>query len=153
MLPEAPGSLGGELAGVQDGDSFRLRLPTGQAVRVRIAGIDAPELGQPHADEARDALAALLDRGPLRLDAYKTDPFGRYVANVLTPDGDVGLAMVRAGHAWHFARYAREQAPADRRRHEEAQLDAQRARRGLWADARPVAPWDYRRRARGAAGR
>ncbi len=148
MLPEAPGALTGDLVNVQDGDSFRLRLPTGQAVRVRLAAIDAPELGQPHGEQARDALAALLRHGPLRLDAYKTDPFGRYVANVSTPEGDVGLAMVQAGDAWHFTRYAREQLPSDRQRYAQAQRDAQRARRGLWAEPRPVAPWDHRRQGR-----
>jgi endonuclease YncB( thermonuclease family) len=60
---------------------------------------------------------------------------------VAVHDGeDVNLAMVRAGLAWHY----RYHCPDDRTL-AEAEAEARAARRGLWADGRPEAPWEWRR--------
>ena len=62
------------------------------------------------------------------------------------------LAQVRAGMAWYFRRYAKELTPGRRQRYADMEAQAQAARRGLWADAEPVAPWDWRA-AKGAGQR
>jgi len=65
---------------------------------------------------------------------------GRLIAAVQLPNGlDLSQALVQAGYAWHDTRYA----PYDKRL---AQLaaEAQAAQRGLWADANPVPPWEWR---------
>jgi endonuclease YncB( thermonuclease family) len=85
------------------------------------------------------------------LRPHKTDPYGRLVAVVSIGDADVGLAQVRAGLAWHFKRYAKEQSPLDRALYADAEMDARRRRVGLWAEPAPVAPWDFRSRARPVA--
>lgn len=144
-LPRVPARLEGELASVQDGDSFRLRLPAGGEIRVRIGGIDAPELGQPYADDARDHLRLLMGADRLVIDAYKTDPFGRYVATVYARGHDLGLAQVADGMAWHFIRYSREQTPEQRRDYAAAEQRARSRAIGLWAGPQPLAPWSYRR--------
>jgi endonuclease YncB( thermonuclease family) len=59
---------------------------------------------------------------------------------------DVNLGMVSAGFAWHNKDYEKEQSFADRAAYAAAEDDARRARRGLWADPRPVPPWEFRRR-------
>ena len=61
---------------------------------------------------------------------------------------DVGLAQIEAGLAWHFRRYAAEQPAARRQAFEQAEQRARRRRAGLWQDATPVAPWQYREQAR-----
>jgi len=65
---------------------------------------------------------------------------------------DANLVQVRAGLAWFFRRYAKEPPPDRRQQHAEAEVQAQAERRGLWADAEPVAPWDWRA-AKGASQR
>ncbi|CRI66822.1 hypothetical protein THIOKS13140005 [Thiocapsa sp. KS1] len=57
---------------------------------------------------------------------------------------DVNLALVRAGYAWWYREYAGEQSPNDRRLYEAAEKAARRDGVGLWADPRPIAPWDWR---------
>lgn len=59
-------------------------------------------------------------------------------------DRDINLEMIRAGFAWYFRRYERELDPGRRRAYGRAEDEARQARRGLWADAAPVAPWEYR---------
>jgi endonuclease YncB( thermonuclease family) len=133
---------------VADGDSLTVRAEDGKRLRIRLSGIDAPELGQDHADESREQLRLLLGRQLLEIEPLKTDPFGRLVARVRLEGEDVALWMVRNGHAWHFARYESEQPAMDRVRYRLAQSRAQSQRLGLWQATDPVAPWDHRAAAR-----
>lgn len=55
---------------------------------------------------------------------------------------DFGLVQVRSGSAWWYRRYAHEQAPEDRERYESAEQEARGLRLGLWAEPKPVAPWE-----------
>jgi hypothetical protein len=56
----------------------------------------------------------------------------------LSDGRDLSQALVQAGYAWHDTRYA----PHDTRL-AQLQAEAQAARRGLWADAHPVPPWEW----------
>lgn len=149
--PADTGVLTGESIAVQDGDSFVLRTPDGRRLRIRIAGIDAPEKGQPFADVSRRHLAALLRGRSLQVEVRKLDAFGRHIARVDTVDGDVALAQIEAGLAWHFQRYAADQPPDERLRHAQAQERARAAGAGLWRDPSPEPPWSFRRRAASGA--
>ena len=51
---------------------------------------------------------------------------------------------MKRGLAWHYKAYEREQSVIDRNVYTEAESEVQAARRGLWSDADPVPPWDYR---------
>lgn len=132
--PKAPASTtarGAELAcavkSVYDGDTLTARCPSGE-VKVRVFGIDAPEMGQkPWGERARDALRSLLsDRSSIRLQVKDQDRYGRTVAQVWVGERDAGLELVRQGRVIVYAQY--NDAPAYR----QAQTEAQRARRGVW---------------------
>ena len=58
---------------------------------------------------------------------------------------DINLEQVRAGYAWWYRGYAAEQSDESRGSYERAETEARQAQRGLWADARPVPPWVWRR--------
>lgn len=57
---------------------------------------------------------------------------------------DANLAQVQAGMAWHFKKYQKEQSPSDRASYAQAEIDARTRRIGLWVDANPIPPSDYR---------
>jgi endonuclease YncB( thermonuclease family) len=58
---------------------------------------------------------------------------------VLSVDGyDANREQVRAGMAWWYRQYAKEQTPADRQLYEVAENNARAAKRGLWVDNEPV---------------
>ncbi|MCB1995644.1 MAG: thermonuclease family protein [Rhodoferax sp.] len=59
-----------------------------------------------------------------------------------------GLELVAAGLAWHYKAYEREQTAQDRQAYAAAEETARARRLGLWADAEPVPPWEFRRRPR-----
>lgn len=142
----------GRVVRVLDGDSLLVRLADGQVRGVRIAGIDAPEKGQPHADVSRRALLAQLHERDIRVEAVKTDRFDRLVGRVFVENRDAGLAQLRAGLAWHFTRYDADLAPAVRRRYAQAERRARLQGIGLWREAAPLPPWEHRARARATAG-
>ena len=64
-----------ELVRIFDGDSAIVRYE-GETLHIRIAGIDAPEKGQPYADESRDRFVAFLKSPTARIDILKKMSFG-----------------------------------------------------------------------------
>ncbi len=95
-----------------DGDTFEVAIadpPHGMrsTERVRLMGIDTPELGDPLAAEAQEHTARRTGTGPVYLafDFQRRDQFGRLLAFVYLPDGtllnaeliETGLAVVYRG--------------------------------------------------------
>jgi endonuclease YncB( thermonuclease family) len=58
---------------------------------------------------------------------------------------DAGLSQISAGLAWWYRKYAKEQSTGDASRYESAEADAISRREGLWYDAQPTPPWDWRK--------
>ena len=128
---------------VGDGDSLRARI-AGRERDLRLWGIDAPEKDQPGADAARDALRDLAAGRILTAEVVAVDDYDRLVVRLHRPGGaELNLALLAAGHAWWYRRYAGGHQP-----YAEAERRARAARRGLWAGPAPEAPWDYRERTR-----
>ena len=142
------GDFDGRVVGIQDGDTVTVLDGTKQH-RIRIAGIDAPEKAQPFGESAKEHLARLAFGKQADVRCNKRDRYGREVCSVYVGARDVGLEQVRSGHAWWYREYAREQSLEDRKVYSAAEAEARGAHRGLWRDAAPTAPWDWRRHARG----
>ncbi len=85
-------------------------------------------------------LTDLVAGQTVEVDWNKRDRYKRIVGKIVHQGQDINLAMVRAGMAWWYRRYAREQNAADRVLYEAAEKDARDNRRGLRADPQPVAP-------------
>ncbi len=97
--PEPPSGfdLTGELVGVVDGDTIEIQTDT-RTVRIRLAGINAPEGGECYGDVARDHLGALIG-GAVGAEVVGTDQFGRTLAYVWVRDMLVNLDLVTRGLA------------------------------------------------------
>lgn len=64
---------------------------------------------------------------------------------MITPEiGDVGLAMVRAGMAWWYRAFAREQTASARAIYEQVEAHASQTEQGLWSDPGATPPWEWR---------
>lgn len=157
-LAAAPRDLDVHVKRVVDGDTLVVVDSNRLEHRIRLSGIDAPEQGQPFSDRSRQHLVDMVQDKDVRLTWSKTDSYGRFVAKVTlqqrdcpaTPCNvvavDVNLAQLAAGMAWHFKRFEREQDADERRQYVSAEQRARSSDVGLWADADPVAPWDWRQR-------
>lgn len=129
--PRAPGEPVSGRARVVDGDSLEIA-----GVRIRLAGIDAPERTQDCRDAdgatyacgeaAARALAALVAGRSVSCTPDDVDRYNRDVAVCSAGGRDLAEALVREGHALAYAQRGRA-------RYAEAERDARQARRGLWA--------------------
>ena len=127
----------GRVSNVADGDT--LTVSDGKrSVVIRLAEIDAPEGSQEWGRQARRALADLVADQTVTVDERDIDKYGRTVAHIAVGGMDVGEALVRHGHAWHFTRYSDDAHLA------KLQDEARADHVGLWSQLDPIAPWDYR---------
>lgn len=132
---------------VSDGDTLTARCGAPgayQKVKVRIAAIDAPESRQAFGQLSRKNVVRLCFKQKATLQRLEIDHYGRTVANVRCGDTDVATAQVRSGLAWVYTPYASTH-PAL----EPLQRQARTSSTGLWAQRRPLPPWEYRRRYKG----
>lgn len=135
-----------ETVRVLDGDSLIVADRDGRRLEVRIHGIDAPERRQPYSNPSRRNLDRMLRGKQITMIPRDRDRYERVVARLVVDQQDVGLEQIRDGLAWHYRRYQDEQPPDERSAYSQAERRARQSRTGLWRDAEPIAPWEYRRR-------
>lgn len=136
-------TLAGKVVAVQDGDTITV-LHERQQTRVRVAGIDAPEKKQAFGQRSKQSMSDCAFGKVVEVQWTKTDRYGRAIGKVMAGEVDCGLRQIELGMAWHYKAYAKEQARPDREAYAAAEDKAKADGRGLWSDAHPTAPWDFR---------
>jgi len=137
--------LEGRIIAVSDGDTVTILSAAKVQTKVRLVGIDAPERKQAFGTRSKEALAALVFNRHVTIKYKKKDRYGRVLGKILVSGVDANLEQVRAGMAWHYKQYQRDQEAPDRLLYAQAEREARLAKRGLWSDQHAVAPWDFRR--------
>lgn len=138
--------IDGKVIRIADGDTVTLLDSGKQQYRIRLLGIDAPEKAQAYGTRSRQNLSDLVFNKDVQADCIGQDRYNRRLCKILVNGVDVNLEQVKAGFAWHYKRYQNSQTSSDRKAYAKAEQDAKNARRGLWNDPSPVAPWSFRRR-------
>jgi len=138
--------LHGRIVSIADGDTVTLLDSANQQHKIRLAGIDAPEAHQAFGQKSKTNLAAMVFNKDVVAECGKQDKYKRQVCTVIVGGVDANLEQVKAGMAWHYKQYAKEQSPKDREDYEIAENFAKMRRLGLWADKNPVPPWEFRKR-------
>jgi endonuclease YncB( thermonuclease family) len=112
---------------VYDGDTLTLICPKYGEVKLRIWGIDTPEMGQaPWGQRARDNLRRTA-LGKVKVRIKDTDRYGRSVGLVYAQGKDLGLEQVRQGYANVYSQYNQDSA------YYQARQYAQGKKLGIWA--------------------
>lgn len=124
---------------VIDGDTLMVRPALGgKPVKLRIDGIDAPEICQAGGRAARAALASRVAKRTIRVTVKRRDDYGRSVSSVHLGNEDIAGWMVGQGHAWAYG-YGREGGP-----YLALQAQAKTANRGLHAEPQALPPRLFR---------
>lgn len=138
---------------VVDGDSIECSFG-GRFERVRLYGIDAPELSQPGGSESAENLEAIIRRsGSLTMEVMDYDHYDRLIGLIYPTSShrrnSLNLRMVREGQAYAFTRFGGAELGIRM-----AEQDAKASRRGLWRHGKDGGerPWDYRSRGREGGG-
>ena len=137
-------NITGRVVGVADGDTVTVLDSDKVQHKIRLSGIDAPETKQPFGNRSKESLSELAFGKTVNVETEKRDRYGRQIGKVLVNGRDVNLVQVERGMAWFYRLYQREQSPNDRRLYEAAETAAKADKRGLWRDANPVPPWEFR---------
>lgn len=139
-----PFKASGVVTHVFDGDTVDLLSESGWKARIRLADIDAPEVahpgkpGQNWGEESRQALRFLVHGKFVQAGCSGAQSYGRPICKIVVDGLDVGKEMVKAGNAWAAKNHLAERTFLG------LQLEAKRAHRGLWSQANPVPPWEWR---------
>lgn len=132
--------LSGKVIGILDGDTYDLLTPDKKTIRVRMAAIDAPERGMPFYNVSKQQLAKLCFGKMVTLKEDARDRYDRIVAFTYLADStEVSAEMLKAGMAWHFKKYNSDPELA------KLEVEARKAKRGLWIDKHPMEPWRNRK--------
>jgi endonuclease YncB( thermonuclease family) len=141
----------GVVRAVYDGDTLLLSPPGGSRLKVRLYGIDAPETakpdkpGQPFGGAAKRALLSKVMGKQVSAEVVEIDQYQRLVAVVRYLGRDINREMVAEGMAWAY-RQLLEGPHASH--YLGAESRARSGRIGLWRDANPQPPWEFRQGAR-----
>jgi len=138
-------TLTGRVVGIADGDTLTLLDAANTQHKIRLAGIDSPEKGQPFGQVCKKSLSALAYDRVAAIESTKLDRYGRVIGKVLVNGQDVNLEQVRRGCGWHYKKYQNEQILDDRLSYNAAEESARSDRVGLWTDHDPVPPWEWRK--------
>lgn len=141
-------TLTGRVVSVADGDTVTVLDSENAQHRIRLSGIDAPESHQAFGTRSKQRLSEIVFGKDVTVLYAKTDQYGRLVGKIIIDGQDANLAQVKAGMAWHYKEYQREQTPEDRELYARAEEEARAQHRGLWQDANPIEPSQFRREQR-----
>lgn len=143
LLPQIALAWPGLVVGISDGDTITVLRNGREQVKIRLYGIDCPEKRQAWGSRATQATGRLCAGKVVDVQETDIDRYGRTVAIIMLPDGrTLQEVLVAEGMAWVWPRYCK--LPVCRE-WSEIEVKAREGRAGLWRDAKPIPPWEWRR--------
>lgn len=140
--PASGETFDAQVTAVSDGDTLRL-VRGDKEFKCRLAEVDAPEKAMPYGPEAGARLSQLVMGRTVTVKVREVDQYGRLVVWVTLGGELLHRRLLAEGQVWWYRYYSKDPSLG------ELEAQAKAARRGLWADPNPEAPWEWRRRNRG----
>lgn len=134
----------GVVVGVSDGDTMTLLVDSNKTLKVRLAGIDAPEKSQPFGAVSKSNLSSRVFGKTVTVEWNKQDKYGRILGRVIVEGTDACLEQLKSGLAWHYKQYAKEQSESINSAYSAAEEQARIQMIGIWSEPVPTPPWEYR---------
>ena len=97
------------------------------------------ESRQAFGTRAKQALANKIFQKTVVLEIRDTDRYGRSIADIYLGSRWINKELVAEGYAWHYKKYSSDQDLA------RAEITARGKRVGVWVEANPIPPWEFRR--------
>ena len=136
MLYASLFAFNGKAVSIHDGDTITV-LQNKQQIKVRLFGIDAPELKQPYGKKSKQFLANLIAGQMVEVEENGKDRYKRTIGTVYLGSADINAQMVANGYAWAYRKFSKKYTPQE--------SQAKKQGLGLWRDKEPTPPWEWRR--------
>nr|DAK12763.1 MAG TPA: nuclease-like protein [Caudoviricetes sp.] len=120
-----------------DGDTITALTSQKEKIKIRLYGIDAPELKQPFGKASKRHLIDLISNKSLNINEKGKDRYGRTLAVLYNGNQDINAQMVIDGYAWAYDKFSKDYIAF--------QQNAQLLKKGLWIDKDVVRPSDFRK--------
>jgi endonuclease YncB( thermonuclease family) len=95
----------GKVIGIADGDTITILDNNKTQLKIRLAGIDAPEKNQPFGSVSKKSLSDLVFGKHVTIHYSKQDRYGRIVGKVILEGRDMCLEQIYRGMAWYYKKY------------------------------------------------
>ncbi|MBX9838319.1 MAG: thermonuclease family protein [Silvanigrellaceae bacterium] len=132
-----------------DGDTCQVLSSDNMKLKIRLIGIDAPEVtnrknkvNQPYGLESKDFINNLIKGKSVTLKNYATDPFGRSLSEIFLEKLNVNLKMVDSGMAEVYK--GKMDKNFDVTPYLEAEKKAKKEKIGIWSLPNYQSPKDFR---------
>ena len=126
-----------KVVSAHDGDTITI-LQDKQQIKVRLFGIDAPELKQPYGKKSKQFLASLIAGQVVEVEPKGKDRYKRTLGIIYYKGQDINAQMVANGYAWAYVKYSRIYVDQEK--------TARENKHGLWQSNDPTPPWVWRKR-------
>ena len=137
----------GNIINIIDGDTVHfLKEGDTRYKKIRLVGIDAPELKQEFGKESRQCLVELIENKPIQLVKFGQDRYQRILAKIKIDQVDINLAMIQKGCAWFYRQYQESLNDDDQKFYDQAEQMAQRQFLGLFKNVKALPPWVWRKK-------
>ncbi len=142
-------TLSGQVLRVIDGDTVKVLSDNNKIRRIRLAGIDAPEISQSGGNESKNALTKILGKRSVNIKVLGKDRYHRTLGIIFVKNEiDVNYLMIKRGHAWAYRKYLNTLPLNKAIEYPKAELMAKAHKSGLWKYRDPISPWEYRKNRR-----
>jgi endonuclease YncB( thermonuclease family) len=155
LTRESIRTVDGIVTQVSDGDTVKLETTEGTKLKIRLYGIDAPEMekinrrtgmvskpGQPYGEGAYEALKSKMLDSKVKVDIIAIDRYKRMVGVVYLDNKNINLEMVKEGWAWAYREYLGRPYASE---FLNAESEARTKKLSLWQQPNPQPPWEFRK--------
>lgn len=132
-----------------DGDTCRIRSPDNVTLKIRLIGIDAPEVAnrknkenQAYGKESKEYINNLIKGKSVTLKNYATDQYGRNLSEIFFNKENVNLKMIEFGMAEVYK--GKNDKNLNLETYQEAEKKAKKNKIGIWSLSNYQSPKDYR---------
>lgn len=139
FMPAHAETFNAKVIAVMDGDTVLILRAGHKPEKLRMLNIDAPEKNQPYGRQSQQTLASLVLKRQAEVQVTAHDQYGRLLGQISVDGRNINEEQVKQGMAWEYSGYHSNKA------YVALQSEAQQARRGLWAQTSPQAPWQWRK--------
>jgi len=131
--------LTGKVVGIKDGDTVEVIDKHNKTTILRLAEVDCPEKKQPFGKTAKQFTSDAVYLKTVTYTVTNKDRYGRFVAKVYYNNKYLSAEIIKNGLGWQYKKYSKSKELA------KLEQKARFKKIGLWIDANPVYPSDWRK--------